>query len=84
MKQKGNLEFAVELRKIEEKTKIIENSYPVFQIKEVSGFQRSFNFSALFVIIGKLIIFSKQNMFRFAQLNFAEWVSALMLLLMKQ
>ena len=52
------------VKKIEEKNKVMENSYPVFQIKEVSAFQRSFHFSALFVMIGKLIIFSKQNMFR--------------------
>ena len=39
MKHKEILEFAVELSKMEETDKIMENSYAMFQIKEVLNFQ---------------------------------------------
>ena len=36
------LEFAVELRKIEEKDNVMENSYALFQIREAAGLSQMF------------------------------------------
>ena len=50
---KETLEFAAELGKIEEKDKIMENSYTMFQIKEVLNFHR--------YLISKLIILKSDS-----------------------